>query len=120
MDHHTPDQVRKQLVDNPVRGRRWIDEHLAAEPDWRELALCAETDPDQFFPDQGRSTRNAKAICARCDVWETCLAWSIQLQQGYGVWGGLAEGERRPLIARLNPRAPGRPATGPRRRRHAA
>src|SRR3954468_23438584 len=35
---------------------------------WQERALCAETDPEAFFPEKGGSTREAKKICTGCEV----------------------------------------------------
>jgi hypothetical protein len=40
--------------------------------DWRRLALCAETDPEAFFPDKGGSAREALAVCRRCEVRAEC------------------------------------------------
>ena len=30
---------------------------------WQERSLCAQTDPDAFFPEKGCSTREAKKVC---------------------------------------------------------
>lgn len=35
---------------------------------WMRDALCAETDPEAFYPEKGGSTRDAKRVCAECDV----------------------------------------------------
>jgi WhiB family redox-sensing transcriptional regulator len=35
---------------------------------WQADALCAQTDPEAFFPEKGGSTREAKKICEGCDV----------------------------------------------------
>ena len=35
---------------------------------WQADALCAETDPEAFFPEKGGSTREAKRVCSGCDV----------------------------------------------------
>ena len=40
----------------------------AAEQEWQEQALCAQTDPEAFFPEKGGSTREAKRICQACAV----------------------------------------------------
>ena len=42
-------------------------------PDWKDRALCAETDPEAFFPEKGGSTREAKRICIGCEVKGECL-----------------------------------------------
>ena len=34
----------------------------------QERALCAETDPEAFFPEKGGSTREAKRVCLSCEV----------------------------------------------------
>ena len=31
-------------------------------------ALCAQVDPELFFPEKGEPTRDAKAVCAACPV----------------------------------------------------
>jgi WhiB family redox-sensing transcriptional regulator len=64
---------------------------------WRADALCAQTDPEAFFPDKGGSNRDAKATCLKCDVREECLAYALRTNQQFGIWGGLSERERRNL-----------------------
>jgi WhiB family redox-sensing transcriptional regulator len=62
-------------------------------------ALCAQTDPEAFFPDKGESTRPAKKVCAACPVRPPCLDWALATREPHGVWGGLSERERRGLLA---------------------
>lgn len=64
-------------------------------PDWYEDALCAQTDPEAFFPEKGGSTRNAKAMCLRCDVREQCLEAAIDRDERFGIWGAMSERDRR-------------------------
>jgi len=70
---------------------------LAGEPAWRELALCAQTDPEAFFPEKGGSTREAKRICVGCEVRGDCLEYALAHDERFGIWGGLSERERRRL-----------------------
>jgi WhiB family redox-sensing transcriptional regulator len=84
---------------------------VRAVPDWRHQAACLDEDPDLFFPigNTGPAvmqTEEAKAVCRRCDVVETCLRWALDAgpQADSGVWGGLSEDERRAL-KRRNARA---------------
>ena len=35
---------------------------------WQTDSLCAQTDPEAFFPEKGGSTRDAKKICGSCEV----------------------------------------------------
>lgn len=64
---------------------------------WRQEALCAETDPEAFFPEKGGSTRDAKKICVKCDVRAQCLAYALERGERHGIWGGLSERERAKL-----------------------
>ena len=68
--------------------------------DWQKKGLCAQTDPEAFFPEKGGSTREAKKICSGCEVKAECLEYALSSQEPYGVWGGLSERERRRLRRR--------------------
>lgn len=67
---------------------------------WQERALCAQTDPEAFFPEKGGSTREAKKVCASCDVRSQCLDYALANDERFGIWGGLSERERRKLKRR--------------------
>lgn len=64
---------------------------------WSADALCSQVDPDLFFPERGASLKDAKAICAKCPVRDTCLSEALEGEERFGVWGGLSEYERRKL-----------------------
>jgi WhiB family redox-sensing transcriptional regulator len=70
---------------------------VVEEPEWQERALCAQTDPEAFFPEKGGSTREAKRICSGCDVRAECLDYALAHDERFGIWGGLSERERRRL-----------------------
>jgi len=72
----------------------------AGDLNWRDAALCAQADPETFFPEKGGSTRPAKQVCARCPVKAECLEYALATDQGFGVWGGMSERERRRLTGR--------------------
>jgi WhiB family redox-sensing transcriptional regulator len=65
-----------------------------ADLEWQEQALCAQSDPDTWFPERGGSTRAAKQTCFRCDIRDRCLQYALDTDQRYGVWGGKSEHER--------------------------
>ncbi len=69
--------------------------------EWQEQALCAQTDPEAFFPEKGGSTREAKRICRACGVRDECLEYALEHDERFGIWGGLSERERRRLKKRL-------------------
>jgi WhiB family redox-sensing transcriptional regulator len=64
---------------------------------WKDQGLCRQTDPEVFFPEKGRSTKEAKAVCRRCPVREDCLETALAADERFGIWGGLSERERRRL-----------------------
>ena len=64
---------------------------------WQAEALCAQTDPEAFFPEKGGSTRDAKRVCGVCPVREECLQYAMDNDERFGIWGGLSERERRRL-----------------------
>ncbi|AOZ72454.1 transcription factor WhiB [Boudabousia tangfeifanii] len=64
---------------------------------WQERALCAQTDPEAFFPEKGGSTREAKGVCAMCEVRQECLEYALANDERFGIWGGMSERERRKL-----------------------
>lgn len=70
--------------------------------EWVQHAACRGVDTNLFFADRGESTKEAKAICAGCPVREECLTFSINNGEHFGVWGGLAEHQRRRLRRKLN------------------
>ena len=67
---------------------------------WHADALCAQTDPEAFFPEKGGSTRDAKRICTGCNVKAQCLEYALANDERFGIWGGLSERERRKLKKR--------------------
>lgn len=68
---------------------------------WQERALCAQTDPEAFFPEKGGSTREAKRVCSGCEVRGECLEYALAHDERFGIWGGLSERERRKLKRRV-------------------
>ena len=69
----------------------------ADEIGWADRALCAQTDPEAFFPEKGGSTREAKKVCTGCEVKGECLEYALENDERFGIWGGLSERERRRL-----------------------
>lgn len=68
---------------------------VESDDSWRIDALCAETDPEAFFPEKGGSTRDAKRVCTGCPVRAECLEFALANDERFGIWGGLSERERR-------------------------
>jgi WhiB family redox-sensing transcriptional regulator len=70
-------------------------DEVAGELQWQERSLCAQTDPEAFFPEKGGSTREAKRVCLSCEVRVECLEYALENDERFGIWGGLSERERR-------------------------
>jgi Transcription factor WhiB len=84
---------------------------LPVTPGWAQSALCAQTDPDAWFPEKGDSTKAVKQTCARCEVRLDCLNDALNDgETDYGVRGGFSARERhrmrmearRPLVDELD------------------
>jgi len=76
---------------------------------WRNRAACLGENPELFFPIGNTypallQIEEAKVVCRRCEVVETCLKWASASGQDSGVWGGLSADERHAL-KRRNARA---------------
>ena len=72
---------------------------------WRKHVAWLDEDPGLVFPIGNTSPaldqiEQAKSVCRRCEVAETCLKWAIESRQDEGVWGGLSADERRALKRR--------------------
>ena len=78
-----------------ITGGELADE--STELSWQERSLCAQTDPEAFFPEKGGSTRDAKRVCEACTVKDACLEYAMANDERFGIWGGLSERERRRL-----------------------
>lgn len=64
---------------------------------WQADALCAQTDPEMFFPEKGGTPRYAKKVCDNCDVRKQCLQYALGNDERFGIWGGMSERQRRKL-----------------------
>ncbi len=79
---------------------------MGAQPSevaWQTRAACRGPNTDFFYPpskaerksEKIERERRAKEICARCEVVQECLDYSIRIRELHGIWGGLTERERR-------------------------
>jgi WhiB family redox-sensing transcriptional regulator len=95
MTHHIRTGPPSPDLSAPLRALPWADQ-----------ALCAETDPELWFPDKGAvgyvtldGTREhrAKSICRRCPALEPCREYAMADPSLDGIWGALSADERRAL-----------------------
>ena len=98
--------VRPPVVSAGARGPTLA---LAqAEPSWRASAACEGSNASAFFPPSSTEPREqrqrregeAREMCDRCVVRDSCLEYALFVEEPYGIWGGLNEIERRRLLRR--------------------
>jgi WhiB family transcriptional regulator, redox-sensing transcriptional regulator len=84
---------------------------LSANDPWTS-ALCAQSDIDAWYPDQGQSGRTAVRICVRCPLIRPCLRQALVTEEEHGVWGGLTAPQRQSLLKVLKSALGDRPLAG--------
>ena len=74
---------------------------------WQAQGACRDMDSNLFYyEDQERGPAkeariaNAKAVCEGCKVKTECLEFALQINEQYGIWGGLTPEERYTLKRR--------------------
>jgi WhiB family redox-sensing transcriptional regulator len=74
---------------------------------WQMRAACQGMASSSFFhpwgergPSRDERVRQAKEVCRTCPVIDACRQHALQVQEQYGVWGGLSEEERLLLLHR--------------------
>ncbi len=86
---------------------------MIAEPagrDWRTAALCAQVDPEIFYPVNltpgAPAVHVAKRVCAGCPVQTACLLDAMAGEdpaRRWGVIGGTTPDERHALFLAQRP-----------------
>jgi len=67
---------------------------------WMDQAVCAQVDPEIFFPETGGNYRDADTVCAGCPVRQQCIDYAQTVERGlsysyrHGSWGGTTPRER--------------------------
>jgi len=76
------------------QSERIANEPVATDYTWQERSSCRGVDPELFFPTNDEEAIPGKAICGACPVRLACLAFAIERNERFGIWGGLTERER--------------------------
>lgn len=80
-----------------------IGVNIEPEP-WMRDAACRKR-TDEFFPDPDETNKaatarlnaHAVAICRTCPVVEPCLAYAMDRNETFGVWGCMTPAQRKAL-----------------------
>lgn len=72
---------------------------------WERQAVCANTDPEIFFPEKANQwygNRINTAYCKQCPVKNQCL--TAGWEESDGIWAGTTPGQRETArrLAKLN------------------
>jgi len=67
---------------------------------WQDDSLCAQTDPEAFFPEVGGSSADPKKVCAKCDVGLQCLHFALATDEKSGIFGGMTYLQRKKLLGK--------------------
>lgn len=68
--------------------------------EWMDQALCAQTDPDLWYPEgSGQHARKALRVCAQCPVLTECGEYAQDVEDAtdgrrHGAWAGLSACQR--------------------------
>ena len=74
---------------------------------WRSRANCLTANPDLFFPvTDGPDAQKAKALCEACPVRNECLGLALELDERFGIWGGMTSTDREKLRKKGRRREP--------------
>jgi WhiB family redox-sensing transcriptional regulator len=71
---------------------------LVSPGPWIEDALCAQVDPDTWYPQPNTNeAKVAKKVCMTCPVRQECLQYALDNDEVWGIWGGTSYRERKRL-----------------------
>lgn len=89
------------MYDYRTVGEQVTENHF---PMFANPTLCAEVDPDVWFPEHGANYKYktpealyAKQICKRCPAIAECREYALRYTGLFGIWGGLDPIERRDI-----------------------
>lgn len=73
----------------------WTGPAAVIQPEpWTVDALCAQVDPEVFFPEKPDGPALARQVCAACTVRVQCLEFALRTRPRHGIWAGTTERQR--------------------------
>lgn len=73
-----------------------LDELSATIPRFVAHGICAQADPESFFPEKGKRAPEAIRICLGCPVMSECAEYAITAPVNpHGIWGATTVLERK-------------------------
>jgi len=75
-------------------------------PGFDGTQICAQTDPELFFPDESKNPRLAinlaRKLCGSCSFKEPCLEYAVNYPELVGIWAGTTQRQRQDIRAAKN------------------
>ena len=67
---------------------------------WATRAACAASDVDFYQESSVHETLKALEVCNTCSVRPECLAYALEAEEPFGIWGGATSAERRKALGK--------------------
>jgi WhiB family redox-sensing transcriptional regulator len=64
---------------------------------WKNKAICGGL-TELFYSEERVDQQAARSVCVECPVRLDCLDYAVRHREKFGIWGGLGEERRRPLM----------------------
>lgn len=61
---------------------------ISTFPAWTDEAICAQSDPEKWFPEHFKLEITAMRICQTCPVQLQCARYALETQPEHGIWAG--------------------------------
>lgn len=82
-----------------MRGNSGNDMGGIKAPYFDGSQVCAQTDPELFFPETSAEIKShlriVKPLCNSCGFQAQCLEYALKYPNLQGIWAGTSENERR-------------------------
>ena len=80
-------------------GAQIVNFRPTGDQTWAQSAECAKPGQPLMFPHEADAVaiEQAKGVCDRCPVRQSCLTEALDRNESFGIWGGLTTVERRTL-----------------------
>lgn len=113
-DQPTPERVDVELAPTLPVDDACVDQPVAPAlpeaPYFDGTQVCAQVDPELFFPEKGGSSAGAKKLCSSCEFLAPCLDYALVARINgmgiAGVWGGTSDRDRQRIRRGLVAGAP--------------
>ncbi len=75
------------------------------EQRWRERAACQDAPTEWFFPEDPQrpnAYNEGRKVCNICPVSDACLNYALDMEEEFGLWGGMSPYQRQRYVRLMN------------------